>query len=273
MPCDLHVLIKCSNINCNKTFHKGCIESIDKDPDGFLCPSCNTAKCFEENVPWDKCSPRNQAIRIGCKPEAIRKIPKDDFSVLPKREQVRARAATKRIIKKQLKLLDDANLPSHVVDSLKETEPLQFPTLTCMSEESLSNHLIHGRIYETSMLCFDVPQCTCCGKTQPTHIDNDFPKDQDIPFQHKHLNRKYHKAWQCNCEKVCKGRQFYAHARPNHIDFFKLHHQSKTPSEFLQVENPNAILCDKCYWEFKDKKECASKFFLFNRNSILYDYN
>ena len=272
-PCDLHVMIKCSSSTCNKIFHKGCIESIHKDPYTFLCPSCDTAKNFEENVPWDKCSPRNQAIRIGCKPEAIRKIPKDDISSLPKADQRKAKAVTKRVIQKQLDLLDEANLPSHVVEKLKETEPLQFPTLTCMSEEMLSNHLIHGRIYETSMLCFDVKQCTCCGKTQPTHIDRDFPKDQDIPFQHKHLTRKYHEAWECNCKKVCNGRQFYAKARPSHINFFKLHHQAKTPAEYLKLDNPNAILCDKCYWEFKNKEEVQSKLFSISNYALYYLYS
>ena len=79
-------------------------------------------------------------------------------------------------------------------------------------------------------------------------------------IKHNNFTTKYHDAWECNCEEVCKGQQFYANRRNKQMEYFKLHHNNQEPSAFLKLKTPNATLCHNCYWEYKTDLDLQSEY-------------
>jgi hypothetical protein len=81
-----------------------------------------------------------------------------------------------------------------------------------MSESSRANHARYGRVFETSMLCFEIKKCDCCGISIPFHDDPQQQKcanSKDHSFRRHHLVMKFHTAWFCDCDAVCRGGQYY----------------------------------------------------------------
>jgi hypothetical protein len=56
-----------------------------------------------------------------------------------------------------------------------------------MSESSHANHARYGRVFETSMLCFEIKKCDCCGISIPFHDD---PQQQKLANSKDHSFRR-----------------------------------------------------------------------------------
>jgi hypothetical protein len=54
-----------------------------------------------------------------------------------------------------------------MLESLKDSSPRPYPTTKPMSESCHANHARYGRVFETSMLCFEIKKCDCCGISIP----------------------------------------------------------------------------------------------------------
>ena len=70
---------------------------------------------------------------------------------------------------------------------------------------------------------------------------------------------KTHKVWKYCCSSICSGKQFYCPQKQSQMNFYKLHHESKDPWEFLKLKKktPNTSICDFCY---KDVPESTGKY-------------
>ena len=250
-PCAKHVLIKCANQTCIKQFHKNCIASLqyidihdEVALSGYMCMEC---KCQQDldtedavaGLPFSQLTGqeghREKLLRLGLFPKEVR-------------DQNTTRAEENLInsmIRDMKKCMTDEE-----VSSILDSRPRAYPTAVKMSDEAIDKHVRWGRRFEISMRLYKVHQCDCCGRTQPGHMDSNFcndPKNDPPPFEQKHLTTKYIPVWRCNCWGFCKGTQFYSQQKPTHTRVFKENHQGQTPSQFLGTQQPNAILCDKCY--------------------------
>ena len=61
-------------------------------------------------------------------------------------------------------------------------------------------------------------------------------------IQRSHLTRKIHKVWKCSCIIICSGEQFYCPKKFKQMDFYKLHHESIYPWEFLELNKKLQML-------------------------------
>ena len=55
--------------------------------------------------------------------------------------------------------------------------PVPYPTIVNMDNDMINKHVLLGRIFESSMLMYDIHQCHCCGMVLPHHSDDTFPDD------------------------------------------------------------------------------------------------
>ena len=104
----------------------------------------------------------------------------------------RSDASNQRRIKKYLDTLCMCGVTDSVMEGIKNNNAQPYPDIVQMNTESTEKHAHHGRRFETSMLMFKVSKCRCCGRTQPEHIDPEFPDNKNIPFDRKHLSMKYY---------------------------------------------------------------------------------
>lgn len=115
-------------------------------------------------------------------------------------------------------------------------------------------HIVQGRRFEISMLCFTIETCDCCGRTMPFHNDPFLDHSGDAAkFRHKHLASKFYEAYHCTCDDVCKGAQFYCADCPNHRDAYETVHSVAIQTAF--EDGPNAKLCEFCYFEYQGKPD------------------
>ena len=246
-PCTKHELFKCAGVNCNKLFHRECIEVLsDCNIDEFKCCDCNFNPS-QSDLPWENLPLATKADRMGL-------LTPINMSVNESRNEADISDNAVRMIEKDVNALkstlDCINIPDNVKSNLLESDPQSYPNVTVMSESSLRRHAIHGRRFELSMLLFQVQKCSCCGRVEPTHIDPLFPTNS-IPFKRTHFYKNFHPAFMCDCDEVCHGEQFYSYNRPTQKDWYNQHHSVRCfPTNIKQCKH---LLCNTCH------RECAGK--------------
>ena len=72
-----------------------------------------------------------------------------------------------------------------------------------MKKLNNQKHTLNGRRFETSMLCYDINNCDCCGKMFINHDDNLLEKINVI--KRSHLTRNKYNAWKYCYMKTCSG--------------------------------------------------------------------
>ena len=150
------------------------------------------------------------------------------------------------------------NCPENLYNNIINNSPKPFPSSTKIKKFNSEKNALYGRRFETSMLCYDVRNCDCCGNICINHDDNLLLQNENHIIKRSHLSRKIHKVWKCSCSNICSGEQFYCPQKPSKINFYKLHHESKDSWKFLKLKKtPNASICDFCY---KDVPENTGKY-------------
>ena len=171
--------------------------------------------------------------------------------------------------KKKLKEIDlffsklKEKCPQMLYENILNKSPKIYPSTTKITNSNAEKHALFGRRFETSMLCFDVFNCECCGRISIFHDDNLLPKSNSNIINPRHFSSRKHYAWKCCCSGICNGEQFYCSKRPKQIEFYKQNHKGKFPWEFLHLPKHecNAILCDFCYRDIPS--EALSRIFSF----------
>jgi hypothetical protein len=163
-----------------------------------------------------------------------------------------------RVVSRKIGIIEnvlvDCKVPGHLIECLRSTDPLPFPSIVKMDVEASKVQAEAGCRFEVSMLMYLIDCCSCCGFTQPCHKDPFFPNES--PLSKIHLNTKFYDAWECNCWQACKGQQFYGAKRPLMIEAFQSLHDNVSPDVFITGEEgatPNATLCNDCYWEYNKR--------------------
>ena len=153
--------------------------------------------------------------------------------------------------------------PQMLYENILNKSPKIYPSTTKITNSNAEKHALFGRRFETSMLCFDVFNCECCGRISIFHDDNLLPKSNSNIINPRHFSSRKHYAWKCCCSGICNGEQFYCSKRPKQIEFYKQNHKGKFPWEFLHLPKHecNAILCDFCYRDIPS--EALSRIFSF----------
>ena len=240
--CTDHKDIQCQSISCDKSFHVGCIASLQRtsieciEADGYMCMEC------EPGVPNEPMDEEDGVLRRDLMHLGID---------LPNPATPAQITEAKKKKTKLLKTLnsEECQIPQNDIDAILNNYPRPYPCPLKMDSIAANDHVVNGRRHEVSMLLYAVDQCECCGKVQPGHVDPIFPEHPT--FERKHLMNKYHRVWQCNCDEFCKGSQFYPTQKPIVLKKYKLHHGNRAPWEYMSVEkeDPNAVICHKCYDE------------------------
>ena len=219
MPCPKHSLIKCSNEACTKQFHKACIASLqyidihdEVALSGYTCMECSCRKQLEEDgmdVPFSELEGT-----AGHKEKLLRL---GLFPIEPRGHHTHRSEENliKSIINDMKQCMTDDE-----VNAILNSKPRAYPTAVKMSKEAIDKHVRWGCRFEISMRLYKVWSCDCCGRTQPGHLDSNF------------------------CEDV---KNDYTAKKPTHVQQFCINHNGQTPSQFLGLTEPNAILCNKCY--------------------------
>ena len=120
-------------------------------------------------------------------------------------------------------------------NNIINNSPKPYPLSTRITKFNSEKYALHGRRFETSILCYDLKNCGCCGKNCINHDDKLLQKETHI-IKTSHLSRKIHKVWKCCCSKICIGEQFYFPQKPSKMNFYKLHHESKYPWDFFKLK-------------------------------------
>jgi hypothetical protein len=171
---------------------------------------------------------------------------------IPFDNTISPRAVNTRI-QKCIESLIQSHVPLDIIHSIKNTDPAPYPDIVQMSDGKDIQSALCGRQYEVSMLQYRCYTCSCCGITCPTHSDPFFKSQPDDALHSAHLNMAFHMAWECNCiSGVCKKQQFYGVKRPSIIACYTTLHNGLSPMmEVIGCTSPNALLCNTCYYEFK----------------------
>jgi hypothetical protein len=138
--------------------------------------------------------------------------------------------------------------------SLHDNSPRPYPTIRPMDKEARATHSRYGRVFETSMLCFTLNHCHCCGITQPFHDDpqqNRLAASKDHTFRRVHLVKRFYEAWYCTCIAICRGGQYYGTRKTKEIEWFTDKHGFEPCEERLGDDSKKSI-CDSCYADLGD---------------------
>ena len=244
VPCDKHTVIKCHV--CGKKMHKECLktylgEDLDNmgEDEGILCLEClyNTAS---ESDNWNSLGDDNKIklMRLGL-------FADDDI----------------KKVNQMIKILSkDCEVPSYIINAIKDNDPKPYPSITPITHQSKLKHAICGRRFDVSMMMYNVQTCDCCGFTMPFHKDRFYPND--ATFEKKHFNKAYYKAWHCSCDAYCKGSQYYASKQTSSIKNYEANHNGLAPWEFLNLpkNETNAIICSKCNIEIRSRNTVDLQF-------------
>ena len=71
--------------------------------------------------------------------------------------------------------------PTVAIMNIMDNDPNPHASITPISQESIEKHILCGRRFDVSMLMYSVNSCSCCGRTEPVHLDPEFPSD--APFE------------------------------------------------------------------------------------------
>ena len=117
---------------------------------------------------------------------------------------------------------------------LKKHNPRPFPTILPMEKEARDKHAKYGRIFDISLLCFEIKSCTCCGITVPVHSNSVVTRLTRPPFKVTYLSTKFFPSFKCTCTDVCFGEQYYSINSTKQKEFYVSIHPGNTntfPSE------------------------------------------
>lgn len=163
--------------------------------------------------------------------------------------------------------LEECNVNN--IAGLLDSTPVAFPcpVALCPEKETLAKDC--GRRFNTAMLCFKVEKCDCCGWTAPWNIYPFLTENHDtMPFDREHLNSPFKDAWQCTCQGMCNGSQFYTD-KETVKEHFRRGHGGMNPKEYLEAHNPASLprnvannntkrfnyrICSHCYDYYGYKK-------------------
>jgi hypothetical protein len=243
-PCPFHHAVSCAFEGCPMIAHASCLssygQSFNSESWTFLCLEHAIGDATDNNgmLRWEDCTMQQKCQRLGVPFDAV----------------VSNRAMISRL-KKCNDSLHTCNVPLDVILSLQNSNPQPYPNIIKMKEGSDIATALCGRRFEVSMLQYLCKTCSCCGFTSPTHCDPFYPSASDDcgALRHSHLNMKFHDAWECNCYDVCHGQQFYSARRPTIMQCFSYLHGNRAPQDVIGCQSPNAILCNNCYFEFKQQ--------------------
>ena len=238
IPCVKHAIITCNNNLCNKRFHAGClsqffgynIEAITND--NYICVEC-TMKSETESIAWENLN---------------------DESIKLKRFGLEATQPFRKVNKMLNVMTVQCDTPTVAIMNIMDNDPKPHASITPISQESIEKHILCGRRFDVSMLMYSVNSCSCCGRTEPVHLDPEFPFD--APFERKHFIHKYMKAWHCKCQEYCKGSQFYSYRKRSSLDMYRDNHNGQSPWEFMNLnqDEPNSLLCFLCHDEISSRQ-------------------
>jgi hypothetical protein len=241
--CPDHVIVHCVAIGCHKSFHLECIKKY-KRSDAFQASNPFLCCLHEHTKAWEDAMQQATSSADICKRYGI-----DTSPPLPTNRYL------ERKINQVKGSLEQCNIPENIVEEIGRSPSLPFPSIVKMDDGLAEKEAEAGRRFEVSMLMFQVDTCSCCGITQPHHIDPFYPKESPLPRYH--LNTKYYDAWECNCFNVCHGQQFYGANRPNMMEAFKSLHDNMPPDLFIcgiAGAPPNARLCHDCCFEYQKRE-------------------
>ena len=86
-------------------------------------------------------------------------------------------------------LTTKCNTPTIAIANIKNNDPKPHASITPISQENIEKHTLCGRRFDVSMLMYAVQSCSCCGRTEPVHLDPEFPNN--APFERKHFIHTY----------------------------------------------------------------------------------
>jgi hypothetical protein len=242
--CPEHEIIRCNAVGCCKPFHLQCIRMYKRNnsmqcSDPFMC-------CLHEHTKtWENATQEASTSVNKCKRYGI-----DVGPPIPSNRSLERKI---NMVKGTLQL---CNVSEDMVEEIGRAPCLPYPSIVKMDGALAEKEAEAGRRFELSMLMFKVDACSCCGITQPHHIDPFFPKESPLPKYH--LNTKYYDAWECNCWPSCNGQQFYGSNRPNMMAAFKSLHNNVSPDVFIcgrAGASPNAKLCHDCCFEYQTRDD------------------
>jgi hypothetical protein len=118
-----------------------------------------------------------------------------------------------------------------------------------MLQEARMAHALFGRIFDITMMCFDIPSCDCCGLTAPLMNASTTTAMQSLPFRLEHFAMKFHDCYLCNCDGICRGAQFYHYGVFKHKHWFECNHAS---DQHAWGTEANANICHLCFVEVGD---------------------
>ena len=158
-------------------------------------------------------------------------------------------------------------LPQGITDQINNimnSDPLPYPEISITNKNRDKAHAVCRRSFELSMLCFAIDKCDCCGTIKLTHVDPDI-KNVTFPFARKTFTSPMRKAWWCECDIVCKGKQFFQSQSPLQMKWLCDHHAYQMPHEMLQItiNDTNAKICSKCAIDAKPRELCVDRTFSF----------
>ena len=154
-------------------------------------------------------------------------------------------------IQKMVVALNNVEIPREVKQFIYNRDPRPYPCITPMSDSSKVRHAILGRRIEVSLLLYQVYQCDCCGRVEPTHIDPEVQYPKNIVFSRSHFLNNVHEAHHCNCKELCRGSQFFSLMKTTQTDWFNQKH--KNVPILNRRSDPTAYLCKVCH------SECSGK--------------
>ena len=78
--------------------------------------------------------------------------------------------------------------PKDLYNNIINNSPKPYPSSTIIIKLNSQKHSLYSRRFDTSMLCYDVRNCDCCGKICINHYDNLLERENII--KRSHLTRK-----------------------------------------------------------------------------------
>ena len=237
LPCGKHTVIHCNVNTCNKRFHAGCLNQFfghdlaTFNNENYTCVEC-TMDNNTESMPWDDV---------------------EDDSIKLRRFGLKAGQPMRKLNKMMNILTSHCDTPTIALDNIMNNDPKPYASITPISQENIEKHTICGRRFDVSMLMYSVNSCSCCGRTEPVHLDPEFPSN--APFERKHFIHRYMKAWHCKCNEYCKGSQFYSYLRRSSLGIYRDMHNGLNPWEVMNLNQnePNALLCFLCHDEITSR--------------------
>ncbi len=241
-------IISCHTSECENKFHLGCLKQFDEqfyrnrdDNMHYFCMQCKETVAREQpNTEWAGANSLERLSRMGMKNDETRT-----------QTETAIRWRVNQMWRKLSANLRESNVPSDLITDIKNNNPRDYPLMANMRPEMREKHARVGRLFETSMLLFQVQQCECCGEVKPVHNSKTDAriKEDSLLYKRKHLHQHYFEAIKCDCVQICRGEQYYACSRPKEMAHFRLTHSFDGRLRDELEEGPKVLICTRCHKE------------------------